>query len=321
MNKYKQYTLTKAILKAICYFDIFNIPLPFEKIKIFLYRYKLKNNKILKNKLASLINKKILSKFDKYYFLTSRDRIVKLRYLRKNFCLSRWKRAQKAAKWLQLVPFIRFIGVTNSLSINNSNNNSDIDFFIITKKNRLWTARLLTAILLDILGLNKNKNNISNRICLGFFIDKSSMDLSSLTKSADDAYHTYWLANINPIYDQNTFNFFMKKNIKFLHNIPNYNISKARKILGDYKIKNNKLLLNFAIFFEFLFDNKVGHWIENKLYKIQKERIFKLEKDKISFTIVNNHIMKLNAYNKNHKYNTILKNNYQRILNERFDQN
>lgn len=311
---YKKINLHKSILQTICYFDIFNIPLSFEKIKLFLYKYKIKKDAKIKSTLDNLIKKQILSKFDNYYFLKNRDRIVKLRYLRKNFCLFRWKKAQKAARWLEIIPFIRFVGVTNSLSLDNSNQNSDIDFFIITKKNRLWITRIITVLLLDILRLNKNKKIISNRICLGFFIDESYLNLIKLLDSNDDFYFTYWIANINPILDKKIYYQFIKKNDQILKNLPNYDIKSAKYVLRHHQLKRNSFLDNTAKFFEFLLNKKIGDFLEKKLYIFQKRRIERLEKNKIKFTIIDKNIMKLNAYNKSKKYNKIFKNNYKHLF-------
>src|SRR3989304_3499089 len=48
------------------------------------------------------------------------------------------------------------ISIINSLAFGTSNENSDIDILMITKKNRLWTTRALVILLLEIIGQNKN---------------------------------------------------------------------------------------------------------------------------------------------------------------------
>jgi hypothetical protein len=45
------------------------------------------------------------------------------------------------------IPWISFIGVGNVIGANNAKNESDIDFFIITRpKNRIWISSLFCCI-------------------------------------------------------------------------------------------------------------------------------------------------------------------------------
>lgn len=64
----------------------------------------------------------------------------------------RWRKTNLAAWYLQVVPFIRFIGVSGSMSFGTIKTNSDIDFFIIARQGRIWTCFYLVRLLLSIIG-------------------------------------------------------------------------------------------------------------------------------------------------------------------------
>lgn len=308
--------LERAIIKTICYFDIFNIPLRPHKIKLFLYRKKVVDDREFNKALQRLLDKKYIEQYKDYCFLAGRSRIVRLRQYRKEFCAKRWHRAQYAAKVLQLIPFIRMVAVTNSLALDNSNKNSDIDLFIVTSKGRLWTARILSVMLLDLLGINKNRRRISNQACLGFFADTTFMDLSKMRKDKNDTYYTYRVAHISPVYDKATYLKFVQKNHWLFEELPNFDLEISRTILRSYEIKPNKFSQSIAHTFESFLKGNFGHHLEAKLRRMQISRIRRLEKEKLPVTRLDDNIMRLGAYNKNQKFNDLLRKSYERFYNE-----
>ena len=53
------------------------------------------------------------------------------------------------------IPFVETVFLANSLSFNACKENSDIDLFIITKSNHLRTARLITSLVMAIIGIKR----------------------------------------------------------------------------------------------------------------------------------------------------------------------
>ena len=89
----------------------------------------------------------------------------------------------KAAKILSYLPFIKSIAVVNSLAFFNCDKKSDIDFLIITERNKIWTARALSSVLMHILGLRRYGKKVAKRICLSFYISEEKLDLSYIAKN------------------------------------------------------------------------------------------------------------------------------------------
>ena len=54
-------------------------------------------------------------------------------------------RAKWGASIIAAFPFVRAVGISGSLSKQYADENSDIDYFIITAANRLWIAKNLPA--------------------------------------------------------------------------------------------------------------------------------------------------------------------------------
>lgn len=284
------------IIKLICFYDNFNIPLSYLDIKNKLPQ-KISNIN-LKKTLSNLIKQKKLVHQSSYYFLPGRDRIIKLfssrQYLNKN----RFKTALKAARILSFIPFIKLIGVTNSLSFHNSNQNSDIDFFIITQKDRLWLTRFFSVLVLDIFRLAKNKHQIQGKICLGNFVDEDFSDLSKLN-SKKDFYQLIWSFHFMPIYEDNFFLDFTKSNSWIKKSMPYFTYSKNNLIKKPFLNK----ILNVII--SIIFYKKVGDIFEDFVRIIQIKRFKKIEKDKLAFSYATRKMFRHIAYDKNKKYNDL----------------
>ncbi|PJC82439.1 hypothetical protein CO006_03665, partial [Candidatus Roizmanbacteria bacterium CG_4_8_14_3_um_filter_35_14] len=56
-------------------------------------------------------------------------------------------------KLLTLFPQIKLIGLSGSIAMMNASHDDDIDLFIITAKNRLWTGRFLAVTIAFLMGL------------------------------------------------------------------------------------------------------------------------------------------------------------------------
>ena len=62
---------------------------------------------------------------------------------REKYSESKLQIAKRASKLISKVPTVLFVGITGSLAMMNADKDSDIDLIIITKRNTLWTTRML----------------------------------------------------------------------------------------------------------------------------------------------------------------------------------
>src|SRR5262245_12222787 len=130
-----------SILRILAYFDIFQYPLTKKELRQFLPGFF--SDAGLEALLQSmLLNKAIFLNND---FFSLHDNPL-LAYRRKEGNLRARNLIPKAysiGKFLYRFPFVRAIAVSGSLSKDFADENADIDFFIITKANRLWIARTI----------------------------------------------------------------------------------------------------------------------------------------------------------------------------------
>lgn len=121
-----------------------------------------------------------------------------------------WKKVYRYTPILHLIPWVLFVWVGNSLSMNACHEDSDIDLFIITRKNRLWTVRILTTLYFTILGQRKTAKKHAGKFCLSFFITEDALDFWEFAIK-NDVYLYFWILYLKPIIDkENTYEQFLQ---------------------------------------------------------------------------------------------------------------
>lgn len=209
----------ESILKTLLYSDIFDYPLSKEEIWKFLIS-KNKEDKQSFLKYLSLKNNSFDYKSN-LYFIKGRIEIIKKRQEKEKYSLEKIKFAKKIIQKISLIPTVYFIGISGALAMKNSDKDDDIDLFVITARNSVWTTRLMIVIALNFLRVyrKRNEENVSNKICLNMLVDNSTL---SFSKDRNDLYTAHEIAQIMPIVNKNkTYERFINSNIWIKDFLPN----------------------------------------------------------------------------------------------------
>jgi hypothetical protein len=188
--------MNQAMFLALCYGDIFDYPMTKKE----LVRWKI-NTKSIKTQanLGRQISKyKIINN---YYCLEERTKIVQERKQKEKYSQKKLQIAKRAAGILQIIPFIKMIGITGALAMGNSGRDDDIDFLIITSAKRLWIVRFLAIILMELIGKRRRpgEKNIANKICLNMFLDNNSF---LLAENLRNLYTAHEVCQVIPLFNQ-----------------------------------------------------------------------------------------------------------------------
>lgn len=235
--------LKQEIIKILSFYDIFSFPLTsFEVYKNLGIKADFKE---VYKELYDLKDRGVIWEESGYYYLPKGKGAAqrKGRFL---ISFKKIKRAKQVARILWRFPFIRFIGVCNSLGYLNAREDSDIDFFIITKGGRIWTARFLCGTFLTFLKLRPLPGNSKNKICLSFLIADDALDISHLALADGDPYFYYWLSWIVPLYDDGIYEKFIKENSWIKNYLPNFMEQSSSAIKPFPIFRHNKT--KFTIF-------------------------------------------------------------------------
>lgn len=103
-----------------------------------------------------------------------------------------WRRLKKYRFVFRFVPFVRMVGVCNSLAFGKADNESDIDLFVVARRRRMFIVRTFMMFWFQLLGVRRHGNKIAGRFCLSFFVDEEAMDLGRIALK-DDIYLANWV--------------------------------------------------------------------------------------------------------------------------------
>lgn len=109
---------------------------------------------------------------------------------------------QKYLDFISGFPQIRLIGLSGSVAMLNAKKTDDIDLFIITARNRIWTARFIVNVVAWTLGLKRKSGEVraQNKVCLNLFFDESS---TFIQKKHHTNYMAHEVLQMVPILDVN----------------------------------------------------------------------------------------------------------------------
>jgi len=124
-------------------------------------------------------------------------------------------------KLLSFFPQIKLIGLSGSIAMMNASEDDDIDLFIITAKNRLWTGRFLAVTIAYLMGLKRQKGRhiAPNKVCLNLFFDEADLTVPRF-KQTEFVGHE--VLQMKPIINKNqTYEKFLNANRWILSFFPN----------------------------------------------------------------------------------------------------
>jgi len=127
-----------SILQTIAYADIFSYPLTLDEIHHYLI-----GSEATKQQVQDTLNgNNNITKIDEFYALPNREHTVEIRQRRQQIAADFWPIALKYGRLIGSLPFVRMVAVTGSLAVDNTENNNDIDYLIVTEPGSLWVCRL-----------------------------------------------------------------------------------------------------------------------------------------------------------------------------------
>lgn len=196
--------LSKLLYATVAYADIFGYPLTMEEAVRWLIGVKVKH--------LPLNASRWVKQKEQYFMLSGREHLVSLKRRRAQASRQKWIIARKTGFLLRLVPTIKLVGITGALAMNNVTPNDDIDLFIVTKRNMLWTTRLLATMLLDVLGRRRrpNQTQVRNKICLNMFMSEEGL---CVARGEQDLFSAHEVLQMVPLWERDSvYRQFLKKN-------------------------------------------------------------------------------------------------------------
>lgn len=215
------------------------------------------------------------------------------------------------------IPFIEHIYVCNSLSFSSVHKDSDIDFFVICKENRIFLWKFFLRLFFKIFWMYWSHQ--AWKFCTWFFITNNNKDLYPISIYPLDIYLAYRIAHLQNLYSENLKfkDEIYKENMRVSKIIPNYQMQE-KEIL---KIKKTTWSSWFKKFLEFVFWWNI---LNNFLWFFRKKKM-KRGKKKLGVDgkniIISDNILKFQAPDIRKivylKYKTLKQKSFHKIKTEK----
>ncbi|KKP60062.1 MAG: hypothetical protein UR54_C0020G0005 [Candidatus Roizmanbacteria bacterium GW2011_GWA2_34_18] len=200
-------------------------------------------------------------------------------------------------KLLSFFPQIKLVGLSGSISMMNAKEDDDIDLFVITAKNRLFTGRFIALMLAQLMGLRRNRessavekaryrkffngkqktvknlvsslssnnetmkqwnNHVRNRVCLNLFFDENNLKVPKFKQTEFVGHEVLQMRPI--IVKGNTYEGFLKANEWVFRLFPNAK-EDFHGLKADLHGYQRKSAINLR--------QSLGDWLENFLKNLQ----------------------------------------------------
>ncbi|HTD41031.1 MAG TPA: nucleotidyltransferase domain-containing protein [Mucilaginibacter sp.] len=251
----------KHILATIAYFDLFHYPLTIDEI--YLYLPAKCNAEEFDYSLRCLVIDRLIYHIGKFYTLKNDYFLIERRIKGNAKAEKMIGTAKKVSNLLIRFPFVQGIAISGSLSKNFADDDSDIDLFIITAKNRLWIARTLMHCFKKLTFLV----NRQHYFCMNYYIDEQELQIQE-----KNIYTAIEIATLIPLHGDTTFEQFYASNVWTRGFLPH----KCMRLTTARSLKRSWL----KKLIEMLFNNRAGNAIDTILMNITAKRWDKKQQEK-----------------------------------------
>ncbi|MBI2474970.1 hypothetical protein HYV69_00925 [Candidatus Uhrbacteria bacterium] len=204
--------LELSIFRTLCWFSVFHYPLttfeiwkwllrPVRSYDLFEVTQSITNSGWLKEKL----NQK-----DGFWTLRYDPNLSMIEERHKRFlnAIVKYRKLSRASYFFQLLPSLKTVASANTLAWWHTTNESDIDLYIMTDPNRIWSTRFFLVLPFAVCG-NRPKRfenvKVNDPFCFSFFTTTEAIQMESLKCAQEDLYLAYWIKSLVPIIDRSDF--------------------------------------------------------------------------------------------------------------------
>ena len=204
----------------MAYYDIFSYPLTAEEIY-----HNLNTNHTnlveVNNELHLLAQKRIIFRNGNFFQLDDEIASVKRRKTGNELADKRLKTARKVSGLISRFPFIRGILLSGSISKGFMEEDSDIDYFVITHPNRVWFSRLMLMLFKKVFLLNSKKI-----FCINYFVDSDNLEIEE-----KNIFTATEIVTLLPTFGKDIYEEFYEKNFWVRRFYPNFPKRETNNIL------------------------------------------------------------------------------------------
>jgi hypothetical protein len=232
------------IFNKLAYYHVFSYPLTLNEISKFC------KSENITEEINLLIQQGLIFKHDEFYSLSSDISSVKKRIEGNKRSVTYLEKGIKKAKLIAKFPFVKAVLISGSLSKGYMAEDGDVDFFIITQKNRLWIARTSLILYKKIFLLNSRKY-----FCVNYFVDEENLEIKH-----KNIFTATEITTLLPVVNNKIYSNFMESNNWIYDYYPSASSSKPN-VLTHKRSTFQKIT-------EPLINNKMGEELDKYFMKL-----------------------------------------------------
>ncbi|MGZ5244956.1 MAG: hypothetical protein ACXWD4_13630 [Bacteroidia bacterium] len=237
-----------AILFTLQYFAIWQYPLKAEEINQHINIAC--NLSEIKAAILRLEEKHIITSVRGFYSTNNNiEEQISRRIKGNTLAQNKYPAALLAGKIIYAFPFVRFVGISGSLSKGYAEKNSDFDFFIVTAENRLWICRTILHVFKKCTFVFGQQH----RFCMNYFIDTTALEIEE-----KNHYTAIELATLIPVKGNHIYTDLQDANSWLKHFLPN---AYMQLIKPEKPGLENAIKLTAEFVFNHLFANSVNAFL------------------------------------------------------------
>jgi hypothetical protein len=208
--------LQSSIVMALLYSDIFSYPLTTDEI---FRRLSTNHTSVseVEQELCAMKDSGIVYQFENYFAIRNDQTLAERRNNGNKLAKRILPRAVARGHLLHAFPFIRSVMISGSLAKNFMDEDSDVDYFVITEPGRLWVARFFVALFKRIFLFNSRK-----RFCVNYYVDYLNLEIQER-----NIFTAIELATLIPVTGGAYYDQLMKGNDWIEKYFPNYSVMTA----------------------------------------------------------------------------------------------
>lgn len=214
--------LDQHVIRTLIYYDIFNYPLKANEVFRFLGMNSIAENDVVQS-LNNLVDQLYISKYGEFYSMRSQsvEENISRRIKGNDRAMEFLPIAEKQAKLISKFPFVRAVMASGSFSKNFMDENSDLDFFIVTAPGRLWISRTLLVLYKRVFLKNSHK-----LFCVNYFVDSEHLEIEE-----KNLFTATELATVVPLYGAEHYHKLLAQNNQWLTEFfPNFKPRNTEKV-------------------------------------------------------------------------------------------
>ena len=240
-----------AVLKVLAYYDVFDYPLTFDEVFIFSQGF---SEDQVATELKKLTEDSVVYKVRNFYSLKNdTERVINREQGNKRAKVFT-RKAIKRAKLISKFPYVRAVFISGSFSKGYVTLDGDIDYFVITKHNRMWFARTVLILYKKVFLFNSRKF-----FCVNYFLGEKDLKIDQ-----NNVFTATEIFTLMPIINKKIYKVLIEEN------------QWSEEYYDFNKIKNHDIIEYKSTFFqtilESFFNNKIGEKLDLYCMKLTLKR-------------------------------------------------